>query len=121
MVVRGIAALTVHVTDLDKARKFYAGVLGLKEVGAFDAIHGVVFQIPDGPTLTAHVMEPGDPGRPPGTVSGIVFLVDDVVKAASEVKRRGGAVTDEPQKMPWGAMSATVADPDGNEYLLNQR
>jgi predicted enzyme related to lactoylglutathione lyase len=66
-------------------------------------------------------MFPNDPGRPPGTVSGIVLYVEDVVLAANEITRRGGRIVDPAEKTDYGALFATVADPEGNEFLLTQQ
>lgn len=122
-VIQGLDAFTVHLTAprKDAARDFYTRVLGLKEV-SWDDRHGRgEWEIPGGARLVAHVMQPGEPGREPGTVTGIMFAARDVRASVEEVRRRGGRVTDEPWSSPWGPQYATVADPDGNEFLLIQR
>ena len=65
-----------------------------------------------------HVQGKDEPGRPAGTVSGIYFSVTDVRRAARAIERKGGTVTDRPEKKPWGNWNATIADPDGNEFVL---
>ena len=115
--------MVVHLTapNKDKARHFYTSVLGLKEM-SWNAESGRgEWQVPGGATLVAHVQQPDEPGRAPGTVSGIVFAASDVARSVAEVKKRGGQITDEPWKAPWGPTYATVADPDGNEFVLIQR
>lgn len=122
-VVQGLDAVTLHLTapNQDKARDFYTRVLGLKEVSWIEAQGRGEWEVPRGFRIVAHVMQPGEPGRPPGTVTGIMLATRDVRASAEEVKRRGGRVTDEPWKAAWGPQYATVADPDGNEILLIQR
>jgi predicted enzyme related to lactoylglutathione lyase len=121
--IQGLDSITVHLTapNKAKARAFYTDVLGLKET-SWDEEHGRgAWQVPGGATLVAHVMQPNEPGRPPGTVTGVQFSVADAKASADVIRRRGGAITDEPWKAPWGPTYVTVADPDGNEFVLIQR
>lgn len=122
-VIQGLDAVSVHLTrpNATKARDFYTRILGLEEVSWDDAPGRGEWQIPGGATLVAHVMRPGEPGRPPGTVTGVLFRVADARASADEIRARGGAILDEPWKAPWGPTYATIGDPDGNEYLLIQR
>jgi predicted enzyme related to lactoylglutathione lyase len=123
-VIQGLDAITVHLTapNKTKARDFYSRVLGLKELSWDDASGRGAWQTPGGAaTLVAHVMRPDEPGRLPGTVTGVQFTTTDVRASVAEVKKRGGHVTDEPWASPWGPIYATVADPDGNEFVLIQR
>lgn len=120
--IEGLEAVTVHVRDIEKARKFYGEVLGLNEL-QFDGKAGrAVFAIPGTTvTLRMHVYDPEEGGREPGTVSGIVFSHRDPVSACAEITRRGGKVTDPPHKITPPGFTATlsvIADPDGNEFVL---
>jgi len=124
-IVAGLHAVTVHIRDPDAARTFYRDVLGLKEL-LFDEKAGrLVFELPGTSTLlTMHRPAPGEVGREPGTVSGIVFRNADPAAACREIRRRGGQVTVEPTVVETSLGSfvrAVVADPDGNEFLLSNR
>src|SRR5690349_1219317 len=93
-VLQGLDAITVHLTapHKDKARDFYTRVLGLKELSwEQDAGRGV-WQIPGGATLIAHVMRPDEPGRPPGTITGVMFTTRDAAASEAEIRKRGGHV-----------------------------
>lgn len=120
--VEGLEAVTVHVRDIHKARKFYGDVLGLKELQFDESVGRAVFAIPGTTaTLRMHVYDPAEGGREPGTVSGIVFSHHDPVSACAEITRRGGSVTDPPHKVSPPGFTATlsvIADPDGNEFVL---
>jgi len=116
--IRKLNSIWVHVRDIKKARKFYRDVLGLKEIWYDEEGESASFRIPRGPPLSMHVQGKGEPGRPAGTVSGIYFSVVDVNRAARAIERKGGTVTDRPEKKPWGNWNATIADPDGNEFVL---
>jgi predicted enzyme related to lactoylglutathione lyase len=121
--VEGLSAVTIHVRDVEVARRFYRDVLGLHEAGFTEATGRAVFSFPGNPTaLAMHVMRPGEGGREPGTVSGIVFLHHDPRAAIEEIRRRGGTITMEPTEVPGPGgtiVRAAVADPDGNEFLLS--
>ncbi len=124
-VIVGLHAVTVHITDATRARTFYRDVLGLKEL-AYDEKSGrLVFALPGTPTLLSmHVQGPGEGGREPGTVSGVVFFHPEPAAACREITRRGGRVTLEPTVVETAVGSfvrAVFADPDGNEFLLSNR
>mgnify|MGYP000223642895 CR=1 FL=1 len=116
--IQKIDAIWVHIRNIKKARVFYRDVLGLKELRGSDEEEYAIYQIPRGPSLGIHKQGKNEPGRKAGTVSGVYFKVKDPRKAAAAIKKRGGRITDRPQKQPWGDWTATVADPDGNEFVI---
>lgn len=124
-VVTGLHAVTLHIRDINKARLFYRDVLGLKELSFDEKANRAVFAFPDTSTiLTMHIMSPGEEGREPGTVTGVVFSSPDPIAACEEIKRRGGTITVEPRVIETpGAkfVRAVFADPDGNEFLISNR
>lgn len=124
-VIAGLHAVTVHIRDAEKARTFYRDVLGLKELMFDERTNRLVFALPNTSTLlTMHVQAPGEEGRDPGTVSGVVFMAHDPVAACREIARRGGTVTVEPKVIETAIGSfvrAVIADPDGNEFLISNR
>ncbi len=120
--IEGLEAVTVHVREIRRARKFYGEVLGLKELQFDGSVGRAVFAIPGATaTLRMHVYDPAEGGREPGTVSGVVFSHHDPASACAEIVRRGGTVTDPPHEIRppgFSAMMAVIADPDGNEFVL---
>jgi predicted enzyme related to lactoylglutathione lyase len=124
-VVQGVHSVTVHITNVEKVRGFYRDVLGLKELMFDDRANRLVFALPGTSTLlTMHVQGPGEGGREPGTVTGIVFHHPDPGAACREIVRRGGTVTVEPRSFETAVgtfVRAVIADPDGNEFLLSNR
>jgi predicted enzyme related to lactoylglutathione lyase len=121
--IEGLQAVTVHVTDLAKAREFYSKVLGLEEVVTPPNAPRLVYAIPGTPTrLVMHIPKPEEGGRAAGTVSGILFACRDPAAACQAIQRSGGVVTAEPWTIERdGAkiVRAVFADPDGNEFLLS--
>jgi catechol 2,3-dioxygenase-like lactoylglutathione lyase family enzyme len=124
-VVSGLRAVTVHVRDLAKAREFYTRVLGLHEVTRDPASPRLVFALPASSTvLTMHVQAPGEGGRDPGTVSGLVFHHPDPRAAAELIRQRGGTITLEPTLVEIAGAKfhrTAFSDPDGNEFLISNR
>lgn len=123
--ITGLHSVTIHITDLEKARAFYRGVLGLKELMVDGKANRAVYALPGTTTLlTMHVQGPTEGGRDPGTVSGLVFRNPDPVAACAEIRRRGGTITVEPTlvESPIGSFYRGVfADPDGNEFIISNR
>jgi catechol 2,3-dioxygenase-like lactoylglutathione lyase family enzyme len=118
--IEGLGAVTLHVRDIAVARRFYAEVLGLREVTFQPERQRAVYEIPGSPTLlTMHVMtDPREGGREPGTVTGVVFSHHDPKGAIELLRGRGATIVAEPQTMPWGMTRAVFADPDGNEFIV---
>jgi catechol 2,3-dioxygenase-like lactoylglutathione lyase family enzyme len=124
-VIMGLHAVTIHIRDIQKARAFYRDVLGLHELKFDEKANRAVFALPGSPTiLSMHIQAPGEEGRDPGTVSGVIFSHPDPGAACDEIKRRGGSVTVEPKviELPGTKfVRAVIADPDGNEFLISNR
>ncbi|MDA4137387.1 MAG: VOC family protein [Thaumarchaeota archaeon] len=124
-VITGLYAVTVHIRDIQKARAFYKDVLGLRELKFDEKANRAVFALPGTSTIMSmHIQAPGEGGRDPGTVSGIIFSHPDPTAACEEIKRRGGAVTVEPTlvELPGAKfVRAAIADPDGNEFVISNR
>lgn len=121
-IIEGMEAVTVHIRDIQKGRKFYSEVLGLKEVAFNPKASWAAFAIPGSTThLTMHVMAENEGGREAGTVSGVVFSHHDPKAASDEIRRRGGTILTGPETvtLPVGVVTRCVfADPDGNEFIL---
>ncbi|MGD0588117.1 MAG: VOC family protein [Thermoplasmata archaeon] len=124
-VITGLHSVTIHIRDAQKARKFYGQVLGLKELAFDEKASRIVFALPGtSALLSMHIQGPGEEGRDPGTVSGIVFRHPDPMAALEEIKRRGGTVTVEPKIIEFGGakfVRGAFADPDGNEFVMSNR
>ena len=124
-VITGLHAVTLHIRDIQKARAFYRDVLGLSELSFNEKASRAVFALPGSSTIMSmHIMAPGEGGREPGTVTGVVFSHPDPAAACEEIKRRGGTVTVEPNtvELPGAKfVRAVIADPDGNEFLISNR
>jgi predicted enzyme related to lactoylglutathione lyase len=123
--ITGLHAVSLHITDINRARIFYKEVLGLRELSFDEKLNRLVFALPGtSAILTMHIMAPNEGGREPGTVSGIVFSHPDPQAACAEIKKRGGAITLEPVLVEVANAKfyrGVFADPDGNEFLISDR
>jgi len=120
--VTGVDFVNVPTTDLDRARAFYADVLGLEA--------SQVYQRGDAPamgaefetgTVTIALIDSAAIGRDfHANTLPIAFRVDDVAAARAELESRG--VTFGADTLDTGVCHmAFFADPDGNALMLHQR
>lgn len=119
-----VAAL-LAVSDLDRARRFYEGQLGL--VPGEEEEEGVVYPCAQGTRIFVY-LQPENAGRSPATLAG--WDVDDLDAAMGELASRGvvferydqpGIRTDERGVFDAGRFRAAwLRDPDGNTLSLTQ-
>ncbi len=112
------------VSDLDRARRFYEGQLGL--VPGEEEEQGVTYPCADGTAIFVY-LSPDNAGRSPATVAG--WFVDDLDQTMEELASRGvtferydqpGLKTDERGVFDAGRFRAAwIKDPDGNTMALN--
>ena len=115
--VRGVDYIRVPVTDIERAKEFYGGVLGLPP-GPSQHDDWVEYQAGD---VTLAVMTPETheyefAPLPPATIA---LGVPDVAVAKAQLEAAGVEVTD-----MWDSgvcNGAGVADPAGNRILLHHR
>lgn len=117
-IIKGIDSVWVHIRDIKKARKFYREVFGFKETYYNEDHATATYKVPGIGYFGIHKQGKEERGRKAGTISGVYFKVTDVKKAVAAIAGRGGKITDKPELMPWGDWNATVADPDGNEFVI---
>jgi predicted enzyme related to lactoylglutathione lyase len=107
--VKGIGTVIYHVTDLDRAKAWYASAFGQQPY--FDQPFYVGFNI-GGYELG---LDP-DPGSGRSGAGGSVayWRVDAIDEAVRHFVRAGGTVTSAVQDVGEGIKVAKVADPFGN-------
>lgn len=128
-----IEVATVPVSDVERARDFYAEKLGF-EVDIDQAVSDNVRLVqltPPGSRCSIHLSAPGM-GMETGSLSGLFLVVTDVRKARAELVERGVEVGDF-QVFDDGAYRPASEDenldyvgclffddPDGNEWCIQQ-
>ncbi|MFJ8140887.1 VOC family protein [Streptomyces sp. NPDC096013] len=112
------------VTDVDRAKAFYADRLGFKVDLDFspDDSFRVVQLTPPGSACSIAIGV-GVVGTPPGSVKGLHLVVDDIRAARAELAGRGVDVDEVVDMTAPGKPTVSYAaftDPDGNGWTLQQ-
>jgi catechol 2,3-dioxygenase-like lactoylglutathione lyase family enzyme len=111
--------VAVPVSDVDRAKAFYADTVGF----TLDHDHQVSDELrfvqltPPGSACSI-ALGSGIVDTPPGSVQGLQLVVDDVRAAHAELSGRGVQVSDV-QDFPWGSF-VFFTDPDGNGWAVQQ-
>ena len=104
-----------HVADLEKAKKFYGEVLGLKKT--FEMEGWAEFSHADGAaSIGLNQLRPGD--EKAGAT--VVLKVEDLETARRQLKKHGVEFEGEVQEIPGVVRIATFSDPFGNRLQLVQ-
>lgn len=118
--VKEVAFIGYPVTDAERARAFYGGVLGLKEADKFEdesGVHWVEYDIA-GQTLALAVNMPNWKPGPDG--AGVSLEVENLEVALETIKAAGHEVAMEIGDFPICRI-AVISDPDGNGISLHQK
>jgi catechol 2,3-dioxygenase-like lactoylglutathione lyase family enzyme len=111
--------VAVPVSDVDRARDFYADKAGF----ALDHDHTVSDEVrfvqltPPGSACSI-ALGKGIVDAPPGSVQGLQLVVADIHAARAQLADGGIEVSDV-QEFPWGAF-VFFEDPDGNGWSVQQ-
>ena len=121
-----MSLVTLGVTDLDAARRFYVDGLGWQPL--LDAGEAVFIQIGHGLLLSLYgradlAQEAGTaPGPtaepPPFSLAHNVGSEQEVREVVERMRAAGGDVVAEPSRTSWGGVTAYVADPDGFRWEI---
>ena len=111
--------VAVPVTDVDRAKAFYAEQVGFK----VDHDHTVsddlrFIQLTPPGSACSIALGKGVTTAVPGSVQGLQLVVSDVSAARAELIERGMDVG-EVQEFPWGRF-IFFSDPDGNRWAVQQ-
>lgn len=108
----------VFVTDLDRAKPFYADLLGIPLGG----VNEMMMEFFPGATTTLGVALAlqEDARRLVGRHTGITFKVERIEELCETLKAGGARFIEPLESSPWGKM-AVIADPDGNQFAIVDR
>lgn len=114
-----IELIAVPVTDVDRARDFYASL-------GWNVDHD---QVVDASTRFVQITPPGSAcsiafgqgiaETAPGSLRGIQLVIADADAALALLREKGADVDPAVDEQPWGRF-VTFRDPDGNQYTLQQ-
>ena len=114
-----LALVQVPVSDLDRAKAFYADQVGFNADQDHTVSEGVRFiQLTPPASACSIALTSGVHEMAPGSLSGLQIVVDDADAAREELLGRGVQVGDV-QEFPWGRL-VFFADPDGNAWAVQQ-
>ena len=134
-----LEVVVLPVSDVDNAKDFYGTVLGWREDADYAFAGGgrIVQFTPPGSACSIHFGAKVTTAEP-GSVRGLVLVVDDIDKGRADLVDRGvdvgetfhpvgGTFQDpsarvsgaEPARRSYGSL-AEFADPDGNSWLLQE-
>lgn len=114
-----LEVVPVPVRDTDKAKDFYAGKLGFTvdmDVQMNEKVRFVQLT-PPGSGCSIHI-GPGTSVMEPGTVKGLILVVDDAKAAKAALEEKGVSLSDI-EEQPWGR-HVYFSDPDGNSWTLQE-
>jgi predicted enzyme related to lactoylglutathione lyase len=111
--------VAVPVTDVDRAKRFYAEQVGFKA----DYDHQVspelrFVQLTPPGSACSIALGTGLTDAQPGSVTGLQMVVDDIQAARAHLVD-GGVDVSEVQEFPWG-LFVFFNDPDGNSWAVQQ-
>jgi len=113
-----IELIAVPVTDVDRARDFYAAIgWNIDHDQEVDASTRFVQVTPPGSACSI-AFGRGITDTEPGSLRGIQLVIADA-DAALAMLREKGVDADGVDDQPWGRF-VTFRDPDGNQYTLQQ-
>jgi predicted enzyme related to lactoylglutathione lyase len=118
--ITGFTYVSHQVKDLDVAREFYEGLLGLESQGAYAGRHEE-YDI-NGETFAVWkaVEDTPDYFRKHKVTASIAFEVDDIEAFCKKLKKAGVNFLQEPVNHADHCITAYITDPDGNIITLHQ-
>ncbi len=126
-----LEVVVVPVSDVDRAKAFYAEQLGFNVDHDVEVMEGnrVVQLTPPGSGCSIVVREGTAAGMPPGSLKGLQLVVSDIHAARAQLVERGVEVSEievmgenpTPQADSLDNVGFVFcSDPDGNEWAVQQ-
>jgi predicted enzyme related to lactoylglutathione lyase len=116
MKIKAIGFVGIPVTDLERAREFYEGVLGLKVSDEMMGGKWIEYSLGDDTLAIANV---GEQWMPSDQGTGAALEVENFEEAIKQLKDRRIPFAAEPFETPCCHM-AVVQDPDGNKLIIHK-
>lgn len=111
--------VAVPVTNVDRAKAFYADQVGFNADHDHKVSHTIRFvQLTPQGSACSIVIGLGITDAAPGSVRGMQLVVTDIEAARNELVGRGVEVS-EVQDFPWGRF-VFFNDPDGNKWAVQE-
>jgi predicted enzyme related to lactoylglutathione lyase len=119
--IKYISITTVYVSDLDKARDFYANSLGFEVIrDDADSVAGFRWlQVGPKGAQTSISLYPTDNPAQLGQFSGLFLVTDDMDTTYRELAAKGVNFHQPPTERPYG-IEAKFVDQDNTSFVLLQ-
>jgi lactoylglutathione lyase len=119
MTLGPIEAVRVFTSNLSRARGFYAGVLGLPEILATDAI--AIFNTGQAKLIIEYI-DLNDPEASVliGRFTAFSFTVSNMERTLHDLRGQAIEWLSFSERQPWGGLLSHFKDPDGNVLTLAQ-
>jgi len=120
MAVQDVIAVSVPVSDQDRAKDFYVNKLGFELLREDESVPGMrwILVAPKGAS-TALTLVTWFDTMPAGSLQGLVITSDDIHADYQAMSQRGVHFDGPPETQPWGTETVLV-DPDGNRIVMQQ-
>jgi predicted enzyme related to lactoylglutathione lyase len=114
-----IELIAIPVSDVDRAKAFYADQAGFVAEHDHQVDENLRFvQLTPLGSACSIALGTGITEAEPGSMRGITMVVEDAAAARAELAARGVPVS-EVREFPWGSF-VFFEDPDGNAWALQQ-
>jgi predicted enzyme related to lactoylglutathione lyase len=121
MAITAVQALSVPVSDPERARRFYVDTLGFELVRDDSSIPGMRWiEVRPRGGRTSLTLVTWFESMPAGSLRGLVLACHDLHAEHARLVDAGARFDQPPREQPW-ALEAVLLDPDGNELVLQQR
>jgi len=120
MTIKKIQVVSVPVSDQDKAKEFYSGVLGLEVLQDMQMDENARWiQLQPRGSEASLTLVTWFPSMPAGSLKDLVLETDDLERTIAEMASKGFTIDAEIDSQPWGRF-VSFDDPDGNGIVLRQ-
>jgi lactoylglutathione lyase len=109
--------ITLIVSDLEAAKEFYAGKLGLRVLSEYPGDY-LSIEVGQGVEFGLHVIHAGHNHAVETRGAEFSFLVENVNEWYERLMNIGVEFLSPPTVRPWGTTEAYVTDPDGHIITL---
>ena len=116
-----LGANLIFVTDVEKAKKWYEDVFGMQVV-EFRPPEFLEMKLGEDTFYIETHNDKRAQGFSDVKIGGrhsAVFEVENIKEVIEKLRTKGCKIVVEPVQQFWGGWNAVIADPDGNEFILD--
>ena len=118
--IDAVGTVSVFVADQERAKAFYADVLGFEVLADSPFGEGMRWvQLAPAGAQTSITLTTWLDDFPPGSLRGVILDVADLDAEVASYRERGGELDGDVMDTPWGRFQG-FKDPDGNRFDFHQ-